>query len=68
MRLRRPKYACRACGAIHQAPAPERPIATGSATPGLIAHVLASKYCDHAPLYRQARRFALKHQKLLAKG
>ena len=58
IRIRRPKYGCRACGTIHQAPAPERLIAKGMATPGLIAHVLVSKYCDHAPLYRQAQIFA----------
>jgi hypothetical protein len=27
IRIRRPRYGCRACGTIHQAPAPERPIA-----------------------------------------
>jgi transposase len=58
VRIRRPKYGCRACGTIHQVPAPERPIAKGLATPGLIAHVLVSKYCDHTPLYRQAQIFA----------
>jgi hypothetical protein len=58
VRIRRPKYGCRACGTIHQAPAPDRPIAKGLATPGLIAHVLVSKYCDHTPLYRQAQIFA----------
>lgn len=58
IRIRRPKYGCRACGTIHQAPAPERPIAKGLATPGLIAQALVSKYCDHLPLYRQARIFA----------
>lgn len=58
MRIRRPKYGCRACGTIHQAPAPERPIAKGLATAGLIAHVLVSKYADHLPLYRQAQIFA----------
>ena len=26
LRIRRPKYGCRACATIHQAPAPERPI------------------------------------------
>ena len=50
LRVRRPKYGCRACGTIHQAAAPERPIAKGLATPGLLAHVLVSKYCDHLPL------------------
>jgi transposase len=58
LRIRRPKYGCRACGTIHQAPAPERPIAKGMASPSLLAHVLVSKYCDHTPLYRQAQIFA----------
>ena len=58
LRIRRPKYGCRACGTIHQAPAPDRVIAKGLATPGLIAQVLVSKYCDHTPLYRQAQILA----------
>jgi transposase len=58
LRIRRPKYGCRACGTIHQAPALERPIAKGLASPALLAHVLVSKYCDHTPLYRQAQIFA----------
>ncbi len=58
LRIRRPKYGCRTCGTIHQAPAPERPIAKGLASPGLLAHVLVSKYADHLPLYRQAQIFA----------
>jgi transposase len=58
VRIRRPKYGCRACGRIHQAAAPERPIAKGLATPGLLAQVLVSKYCDHLPLYRQSQMFA----------
>jgi transposase len=58
LRIRRSKYGCRACGTIHQAPAPERPIARGLASAGLLAHVLVSKYCDHLPLYRQSQIFA----------
>jgi transposase len=58
LRIRRPKYGCRACGTIHQAPAPERPIAKGMASPALLAHVVISKYCDHTPLYRQSQIFA----------
>lgn len=58
LRIIRPKYACRACGTVLQAPAPERPIAGGLATPALLAQVLVSKYCDHTPLYRQSRIFA----------
>ena len=56
-RIVRPKYACRTCGTVAQAPAPERPIAGGLATPALLAQVLVSKYCDHTPLYRQAQIF-----------
>jgi transposase len=58
IRICRARYGCRACGTIHQASAPERPIAKGLATPALLAHVLVSKYCDHLPLYRQSQIFA----------
>jgi transposase len=58
IRLCRPRYGCRTCGTIHQAPAPERPIAKGLASAGLLAHVLVAKYCDHLPLYRQSQIFA----------
>ena len=54
----RPKFSCTACQQIIQAPAPERPIARGLAGPGLLAHVLVSKYCDHLPLYRQSQIYA----------
>jgi transposase len=58
VRITRPKYACRTCGTVHQAPAPERPIAGGLGTPALLAQVLTAKYCDHTPLYRQSQIFA----------
>jgi transposase len=58
VRIARPKYACRTCGTVAQAPAPERPIAGGLATPALLAQVLVGKYCDHNPLYRQSQIFA----------
>jgi transposase len=54
----RPKYACKACDAITQAPAPPMPTPRGRATPALLAHLLVSKYCDHLPLYRQSEIFA----------
>ncbi|HKD31072.1 MAG TPA: IS66 family transposase [Xanthobacteraceae bacterium] len=50
----RPKLSCRLCEAITQAPMPSLPIERGRPGPGLIAHVLVSKYCDHLPLYRQS--------------
>jgi transposase len=58
VRITRPKYACWTCGTVAQAPAPERPIAGGLATPALLTQVLVSKYCDHTPLYRQSQIFA----------
>ena len=45
--------ACRGCERFHQAPLPVRPIERGRPGPGLLAHVLVSKYCDHLPLYRR---------------
>jgi transposase len=54
----RPKLACTQCDAIFQAAAPTRPIARGVAGPGLLAHVMVAKYCDHIPLYRQSGMYA----------
>ena len=54
----RPKYACKACDAITQAPAPAMPTPRGRATPATLAHLLVSKYCDHLPLYRQSEIYA----------
>ncbi len=57
-RIVRPRLACGGCEKFHQAPSPPRPIERGRPDPGLLAHVLVSKYCDHLPLYRQSRIFA----------
>ncbi|MGZ9709311.1 IS66 family transposase [Glaciimonas sp. GNP009] len=54
----RPKLACKCCDTILQAAAPSRPITRGLAGPGLLAHVLVSKYADHLPLYRQSVMYA----------
>jgi transposase len=54
----RTKLSCTQCDCIVQAAAPSRPIARGMAGPGLLAHVLVSKYCDHLPLYRQSEMYA----------
>jgi transposase len=54
----RPKLCCTGCDAIVQAPAPSRPIDRGLAGPGLLAHVLTSKFADHLPLYRQSEIYA----------
>jgi transposase len=57
-----PKYACKkkACemGSVAQAPAETSPVGRGLAGPGLMAHVMVSKYDDHLPLYRQSEIFA----------
>jgi transposase len=54
----REKFSCRACESISQPPAPSHPIARGRAGPGLLAHVLFSKYGLHLPLNRQSAAFA----------
>ena len=50
----REKHSCVSCAGIVQAPAPSRPIERGLPGPGLLAHVVAGKYCYHQPLYRQS--------------
>jgi transposase len=49
----RPKLSCRDCETIAQAPLPSLPIERGRPGPGLLAHVIVSKYADGLPLYRQ---------------
>ena len=43
----RPKFSCSGCDRVVEAPASSRPIERGLAGPGLLAHVLISKYSDH---------------------
>lgn len=54
----RPKMSCRSCEAIAQAPVAPVPIDRGRPGPGLLAHVLVSKFADHLPLYRQSEIYA----------
>ena len=58
VRTIRPKYSCRSCEKIVQAPAPVKAIARGKATFGTLAHVVVSKFDHHLPLYRQAEMMA----------
>ena len=44
------------------APLPPRLIEGGIAAPGLLAHIVISKYADHLPLYRQEKIFQQRHQ------
>lgn len=59
------KYACDVCEGVESegptvqiAPLPPQIIPKGIATPGLLAHIAISKYCDALPLYRQEKIFA----------
>ncbi|WP_413207754.1 IS66 family transposase [Rhodospirillum sp. A1_3_36] len=51
----RPALSCRTCESMVQAPMPSLPVYRGLPSPGLLAQVLVSKYCDHLPLYRQSQ-------------
>lgn len=59
----RPKYACKNCeglGDAHPvkiAPMPPQIVEKGIVTPGLLAYVLVSKFCDAIPFYRQETQF-----------
>lgn len=56
-KITRPRFACKRCEQFTQAVLPSRPIELGRPGPGLLAHVLVSKYADHLPLYRQSQIF-----------
>ena len=52
------KYSCKFCAeGVVIAPLPPQPIDKGLAGPGLLAHILVSKYADHSPLYRMEKIF-----------
>ena len=51
--IARVKYACRECAeGVVIADLPPRPLEKGRPGPGLLAHVITSKYLDHLPLHR----------------
>ena len=62
-RLIRPKYVHRSDRDLAPivAALPERLLERGLPAPGLLAHVLVGKYCDHLPLYRQERIYSSRH-------
>lgn len=49
------------------APLPARLQERSIAAPGLLAHVAASKFCDHLPLYRQEQIFDTRYDVVLAR-
>jgi transposase len=58
----RPKYARQNGEGILIGSLPDRPIEKGIPGPGLLSHILISKFVDHLPLYRQLQQF--KREKL----
>ena len=48
-RITRPRFACSSSDGFTQAALPSRPIDRSRPGPGLLAHVLVSKYADHLP-------------------
>jgi transposase len=53
----RPKYALSGDDGVVIGLLPSRPIDKGIAGPGLLSHVLISKFVDHLPLHRQRQQF-----------
>lgn len=51
----RPRCACINCETIVQAEPQSKTIDKGKAEPGLLAHILVQKYCNHLPFYRQSQ-------------
>ena len=58
--LKRPKYVDpkKVDGGVIVADLPPRIIPKGNAGPGLLAHMIVSKYLDHLPLHRQLQGFS----------
>ena len=59
------KYACKGCEGVESeaptvliAPAPPQLIPKAMATPGLLAHIVVSKFEDALPFHRQSKQFA----------
>jgi transposase len=61
-RYKRPKYAREDSEGIICGELPSRPIDKGIAGPGLLSHIIVSKYVYHLPFYRQSQRFKTEHQ------
>ena len=58
LRHLRIKYACAGCEqCVKSAAVPEQMLPKSNASPGLLAHLVTSKYVDSLPLYRQEAMF-----------
>lgn len=56
----RPKYSCRACDKVVQAPAFPKAIARGKLSFPALAHIVMAKWGYHLPFYRQEQMMAAK--------
>ncbi|MER9567487.1 IS66 family transposase [Mesorhizobium sp. M0571] len=56
----RPKYSCRTCDKIIQAPAPAKAIARGKLSYAALAHIMMAKWGYYLPFYRQVQMMAAK--------
>lgn len=54
----RPKLACCRCDVIVQAPLPTKPVEGSRVGSNLLSRILAGKYVEHTPLYRQSEIYA----------
>jgi len=63
-RFIRPKYARANREGIIIGSLPTRPIEKGIAGPGLLSHILISKFVDHLPIYRQIQIFKRENIKI----
>lgn len=64
----RPKYACGHCHAgVKIAPVPAHILPRSNASPGMLAHVVTSKFVDGLPFHRQETVFA-RHDVALPRG
>jgi transposase len=68
IRTVRPRCACKGCENIVQAEVPEKPISKGKAEPGLLAHILVQKYCNHLPYYRQSEIYEREEKIILSRS
>jgi transposase len=68
IRICRPKFGCRACGTVSQAPAPEPRSQVAWRTPALLTQALVSKYCDHTPLNRWPQSYLVSRDANAARG
>lgn len=61
IRYIRPRCACTSCEKIVQSYPASKTIDKGMVGPGLLAHIIIQKYCNHLPFYRQSEIYEREH-------